>query len=218
MNKVNVTILTSKTDKKRGMFILPSEAGAVITAFKDNPLEGFTLIVQRKPKLVQLFSGTTLRMSTRTCLFKGEIASLEYAIEEWSDAGKIPGQIICTDFLEADLPSSLYDETTGMLKEYAEKLCKVAGDTGVECTLDGERIFRMRSYTDDMSCTDAIIAHDNGNEIRTVQASMKAANKNIPVNANFDNDEFKDAPLTNTEADALVVPAGNIDKTVKAKL
>jgi hypothetical protein len=76
----------------------------------------------------------------------------------------------------------------------------------------------MRSYTDDMSCTDAIIAHDNGNEIRTVQASMKAANKNIPVNANFDNDEFKDAPLTNPEADALVVPAGNIDKTVKAKL
>jgi hypothetical protein len=44
---------------------------------------------------------------------------------------------------------------------------------------------------------------------------MKAANKNIPVNANFDNDEFKDAPLTSPEADALVVPAG---KEVKAKL
>ena len=61
----------------------------------------------------------------------------------------------------------------------------------------------------------AFIIHDNSNEIQSVLTGKSA----IPVNANFDNDEFKEASLSNPEAEAIntpEVPAGKSTKTKPA--
>jgi hypothetical protein len=180
--KTNSAIITSKNEIKRGMFILPSKDGLTITKFENNPEEGYLVLMQNKPKLVALFSGTQLKMQSSTCLLKGAVDMLEFMVEEWSEAGKIPGNIITSEFLEKDLPISLYTED-GDLKAYAENLRKVAGDTGVTCKLGGQDIFRMKSYTADLTITDTLIAHDNAAEIT---AAQRAAKQPITANNNFD--------------------------------
>lgn len=189
------------------MFILPSKDGLTITKFESNPEEGYLVLMQNKPKLVALFSGTQLKMQSSTCLLKGAVDMLEFMVEEWSELGKIPGNIIVSEFLEKDLPDSLYDQETGVLKPYAENLRKVAGETGVTCKFEGQDIFRMKSYTADLAKTDTLIEHDNATEIRNAQKPGA-----IKANNSFDDD------VTEPIEEPVAEPVAEKTKQVTAKL
>ena len=64
---------------------------------------------------------------------------------------------------------------------YEGQKAKVAGDTGVECKLDGQPIYRQVEFSNDTTAPDVLIAHNNTEEIRAVQAVQTAAAQVTPV-------------------------------------
>lgn len=68
-------------------------------------------------------------------------------------------------------------------KKTPERDLKVAGETGIVCTLGGLPIYRRTKYTLDASTTDTLIKHDNVEELRAAYASSQQANSAALKNA-----------------------------------
>ncbi len=57
--------------------------------------------------------------------------------------------------------------------ENPDRDLKIAGSTGIPCTLDDQPIYRQSFYTTNESAQDQLIMHNNGDDIRSVQAAQK---------------------------------------------
>jgi hypothetical protein len=62
---------------------------------------------------------------------------------------------------------------------------KIAGDTGIICSVEGQPIYRKTIYSSASNAEDVLIKHDNVDELRTAFAA-----KSVPAvtpNTDFDN-------------------------------
>ena len=164
-----MSIFTTISEVVNGLFILKSADGTYIKTYDSNPLEGYIVMIQRRPKLVQLFSGSKLVASTRQCLFNGEVALLEAIVAEWTRTGIIPGHIVSKDKLHSELPESVRNSKS------LERNAKTAGKDGVQLTLGGEQIYQSRYYTTDMTDPDVKIQHDNTEAVTAQNLALRQA-------------------------------------------
>lgn len=127
--------------------IVKDEQGNVIRQSR-NPEIGFIRLTQ---DVVEFQASGWLKRSTRSCLFFGKI-------EDFKAAGintmtELPGKLVIKEQLEPFGDDSMSD-------------LKMAGDSGIICRFEDQPIYRKTFYTQNMSETDILIQHTNGDEIR----------------------------------------------------
>lgn len=128
-----------------------------------NPSTGDILRATKNPEIFQIrveekrttYEGGFRRTSTRSALINGPEAELR---EEFFDGQRLPGQILV---IESLTPFRTID---------SHKDLKVAGTTGVICTLDDQPIYRSMTYTANSDTQDVLIQHNNTDQIKLVQS------------------------------------------------
>lgn len=81
----------------------------------------------------------------------------------WENGDEIEGKII------------VKESTEPFNKKDPEKDLKVAGDSGVVCSIGGKPIYRKNFYSIDETVKDELVIHDNTQEIQAAYAAMKEA-------------------------------------------
>lgn len=154
-NQLQIFQKQNKVESK--VKITADEAGNVIVKSKNNPEWGYIRVEQTR---FTVDDDGIARDVTMSALIPGKIESLA----KWNatEGKEISGKIIYKESL------------TGFRKVDADKDLKVAGFSGVVCTLNGSPIYRKNFYTLDENAQDVAIAHDNGDEISQAYASEES--------------------------------------------
>jgi hypothetical protein len=142
MNASKVTVVGDPTTK------------AVIVVSENNPIYGYVKLTQ---KVSIVDDNGFLRLKPISTLLHSTVEELEamnfYAGQE------LPGKIVIQE----------------SLKPFNEKApqrdLKVAGSTGIVCTLNGNPIYRRTIYKADSSMENTLIQHDNVEQLRTAYAT-----------------------------------------------
>lgn len=133
--------------------VVASQEGVVARPNPNNAEFGHIRVSQTSMVMENGFA----RKVSRTALINGKLAELR---ELGLKAGEqLEGKIIVKESL------------TPFNKENPDSDLKLAGDTGVPCTIGGKPIYRKSFYVTDDS-TDTLIAHDNTDEIKAKQAEI----------------------------------------------
>lgn len=140
-----------------------SVTGSVVNQ-SSNPSYGYITLSQNR-NLIN--ANGFLERRRVTFLLKGEIEQLQEL--NYSVGQELPGTI----WVE--------ESTTPFRKPELD--LKVAGDTGIVCTLDGNPIYRRTRYSMNPETADITIQHDNIEELR---AAYKTKQSGIKANDNFD--------------------------------
>jgi hypothetical protein len=140
-----------------------SVTGSVVNQ-SSNPSYGYITLSQNR-NLIN--ANGFLERKRVTFLLKGEIEQLQEL--NYSVGQELPGAI----WVE--------ESTTPFRKPELD--LKVAGDTGIVCTLDGNPIYRRTRYSMNPETADITIQHDNIEELR---AAYKTKQSGIKANDNFD--------------------------------
>lgn len=133
-----------------------NEAGQVITASKNNPEYGFIVVKQE----TSVFENGWMRRAVRSALISGNVADLK-------SAGFYAGQ-------ELDGKIIVKESLTPFNDVNPERDLKIAGDTGITCTFEGQPIYRVTEFTSNLDAKDVLIEHDNKEAIQAKYAEMKA--------------------------------------------
>lgn len=145
--------------------VLADETGAVITLSENNSDYGYFRVQQARTMIDD--SGFAHR-KVLTALVPGLVEDLKsmglYANQP------IDGKIIIEESL------------TPFNKKNPERDLKVAGETGIACTLGGLPIYRRTKFTLNDAATDSTVEHDNVEELR---AAYNAQTKAIQPNEDF---------------------------------
>lgn len=126
----------------------------IIGVFKNHPEYGY---VRVKQKLPIINKNGWLRMSVRYGFIKGLLEDLKEA--KFTAGMELHGKIIVKESL------------TPFSEETPERHLKMAGNTGVVCTIDDQPIYRDTVYTTDENAKDVFIDHDNTDQIIAAQSA-----------------------------------------------
>lgn len=137
--------------------IVKAFEGLVVVASQNNPEYGSIRVEQT----VMTTQNGFLTPKKRSAFINGTVVDLKAA--GWVDGQAIDGHIIVKESL------------TPFNEENPDRDIKMAGDTGVPCTIEGQVIYR-RSYFSFTEEADTVIAHDNGEQIKAAQAKLAEAN------------------------------------------
>lgn len=133
--------------------VVASADGVVARPNPNNAEFGHIRVSQTSMQMENGFA----RKVSRTALINGKLADLR-AID--LKAGEeLDGKII------------VKESTTPFNKENPDGDLKIAGESGVPCTIGGLPIYRKSFYVTDDS-TDVLVAHDNTDEIKAKQAAV----------------------------------------------
>ena len=138
------------------VIVMANEAGQVVVPSKNNPEFGYLRVTE---STTVIDSNGWLRPVTKSALIRGKVSDLTGL--GWKAGQALAGQIVVKESLEPTNPSNLEQDK------------KIAGDTGIACTLGGQPIYRTSVYTTDMEATDTLIAHDNGEAISLARAQSE---------------------------------------------
>jgi len=130
--------------------------GNVIGVSQNNPEYGYVRVEQ---SVTQISEAGWLKPVKRSALIKGKVEDLAEA--GFVEGHELSGKIIVKESLTAFNP------------ENPDRDLKIAGVTGVVCTIDDQPIYRQTFYTSNQEAYDDLITHDNTIEIREVQAAQK---------------------------------------------
>jgi len=134
-----------------------NEAGLVVVASKNNPEFGYIRLTQDVSKIVNGW----LRPKTMSTLISGSVADLTAV--GYSAGQELEGKIYAVESFEATNPDNLKQDI------------KMAGDSEIACSVAGRPIYRKTFFTEDLSVTDTLIAHDNGDAIKAFYATKAEA-------------------------------------------
>ncbi|MHA2039153.1 MAG: hypothetical protein ACW98X_22225 [Promethearchaeota archaeon] len=137
--------------------VTANESGVVIVASSNNPEFGYVRLTQDVSKIV----GGWLRPKTLSTLISGAVADLK--AEGYSAGMEMEGKIYAVETFEPTNPDNVQQDV------------KMAGDSGIACSVAGRPIYRKTYYTEDLSVVDTLLAHDNGEAIKAHYASKEAA-------------------------------------------
>jgi len=132
--------------------------GAVVNVSTNNPEYGYIRVQQVR---TMIDDNGFLRRKPVSALIPGTISELK---ESGFFAGQqLDGKIVVEESLEP------FNEKT------PERDLKVAGETGIVCTLGGLPIYRRTKFSFDASGADTLIKHDNVEELRNAYAKGKSS-------------------------------------------
>lgn len=130
--------------------------GNVIGVSSNNPEYGYVRVEQ---SVTQISEAGWLKPVKRSALIKGKVEDLAQA--GFVEGHELSGKIIVKESLTPFNP------------ENPDKDLKIAGQTGVVCTIDDQPIYRQTFYTSNQEAYDELITHDNTTEIREVQVAQR---------------------------------------------
>ena len=130
--------------------------GKVVVPSKNNPEYGSIRLEQT----VATTQNGFIQTQKRSAFLNGKIEDLKAL--GWVDGQSIPGHIVIKEQLEP------------FNTENPDMDLKIAGDTKVPCTKEGQPIYR-RAFFSFSEEPDTVIAHDNSEEIKAAQAKMEEA-------------------------------------------
>jgi hypothetical protein len=137
--------------------VTADQLGNVVGVSANNPEYGYVRVEQTT---TQINDQGWLRPSKRSALIKGLVKDL---IEAGFKQGKeLPGKIVVVESL------------TPFNQDNPDRDLKVAGTTGVICTIDDQPIYRQAFYTTNENSYDQLITHNNTEEIKEVIAAQRA--------------------------------------------
>ena len=141
------------------VIILADETtGAVVNVSQNNPEYGYVRVQQVR---TMIDDNGFLRRKPVSALIPGTIAELK---ESGFFAGQqLDGKIVVEESLEP-----FNDKTP-------ERDLKIAGETGIVCTLGGLPIYRRTKFSFDATGADTLIKHDNVEELRAAYANGKSS-------------------------------------------
>lgn len=136
--------------------VTANETGVVINISKKNPEYGYVRVTQERNS----FDGGWMKKRTLSALISGKV-------EELKDFGftkdqVLPGKIV------------VLEDIKPFQAENPDKDVKLAGDTGIICSIGGEPIYRRTIFTDNLDATDSLLEHDNTEEIQHAYAEAQA--------------------------------------------
>lgn len=141
-------------------------AGNVVVPSKNNPEYGYIRVEQTK---IVFDDNGFMSKKPVSAIINGLVADLQSM--GWTKNQELDGKI------------AIKEQTTAFSKKQPESDYKVAGETGIICTVEGAPIYRKTIYTTNSKMEDVTVAHDNVDAIRTKYAEVLAAKKNTAVNA-----------------------------------
>jgi hypothetical protein len=145
--------------------VIADANGVVINQSQNNPEYGYVRVEQTRT-LVD--DNGFLRRKSVSALIQSTVSDLQecgfYAGQE------LPGNVVVMESLEP------------FNKKHPERDHKVAGETGILCTLEGAPIYRKTVYTTASNAEDVTIKHDNVDELRVAYAKQAAATTSSAVN------------------------------------
>lgn len=130
--------------------------GVVITVSETNAEFGHVRVQQERSIYDER---GWLRRKLVTALIPGTVDDLR--AEGFQENQELSGKIVIK---ESQSPFN---------KKEPDRDLKIAGDTGIVCKKDGKPIYIKCFYTEDANASDALVAHDNTDEIRLAYEAKK---------------------------------------------
>lgn len=140
---------------KNQVVVTGDAAGNVIVTSKNNPEYGFIRVEQSR---MLVDDRGWARKKTVSALIPGKVDDLQGF--DWSAGEVVQGKVVV---IESLTPFNEQDPSRDL---------KIAGDTGVICTVEGNPIYRKTVYSQDANTVDTFVKHDNVDEIRAAQQVM----------------------------------------------
>ena len=148
--------------------VLKNEDGSVLNISENNPDYAWVLLQQVR---TVVDDNGFLRRKPVSALIPGYVSELQ---ETGFFAGQqLDGKIIVEESLEP-----FNDKTP-------ERDLKIAGETGVVCTLGGLPIFRRTKFSFDANGADTLIKHDNVEQLRAAYSAQNAKSAALQPNDDF---------------------------------
>jgi uncharacterized Ntn-hydrolase superfamily protein len=150
--------------------VIANENGAVINQSTNNPEYGYVKIVQVRT----LFDDNGfLRAKPVNALIQGRVEELQLA--GFYAGQELPGKIVIKESL------------TAFNDKAPERDLKMAGQTGIVCSFEGQPIYRKTTYSASSNAEDTLVQHDNVDELR---AAYETAGSTTAMKANTDFDNL----------------------------
>jgi hypothetical protein len=143
--------------------------GSVISKSENNKDYGYIRLEQTR--LVINENTNFMEPKTLSVLIHGTIDNLKKA--GYYAGQELPGVIV------------VKESTEPFNKINPERDLKVAGNTGIVCTVNGQPIYRKTVYSQTSSSEDVLVKHDNTEQLR---AAYEAGSKSKAIQANTDFD------------------------------
>jgi len=149
--------------------IADAETNAVVNVSDNNPEYGWVRVQQVR---IVIDDNGFLRRKPVSALIPGTVTDLKGS--GFFAGQELPGNVLVIESLEP------------FNAKNPERDLKIAGDTGIVCTLAGQPIYRKTVYSMSTSAEDILVKHDNKDELRDAYART-AAKASITPNTDFDN-------------------------------
>jgi hypothetical protein len=141
---------------------------AVVEQSKNNPDYGYVRVVQSRS---MVGADGFYRKIEVPALIHGYTSDLVHA--GYYAGQELPGRVVIK---EALTPFNLTEPNRDI---------KIAGTSGVTCTVNGQPIYRRTIYTEVASIEETLIAHDNIDEIRAANQRTNS-NRSLKPQEDFD--------------------------------
>lgn len=149
--------------------VADATTNSVISISENNPDFGYVKLQQTR--LVIEESGF-MKPKSLSVLIHGTVSDLKQA--GFYAGQELPGTICVKESVE---PFS---------KTNPERDLKIAGNTGIVCTVDGQPIYRKTVYSAAANAEDVLVKHDNVEQLRAAYAVQAAKSQAIKPNADFE--------------------------------
>ena len=136
--------------------VTADKAGNVITRSQNNPDFGHIRVEQTR---MLIDDNGFARMKKLSALIPGSVEELQGF--GWEANQEVEGRVVVK---ERQTPFNAKDP---------ERDFKIAGASGIVCTLNGAPIYRKHVFTFDTSAQDVTVEHDNQEEIKAAYAEAK---------------------------------------------
>lgn len=148
--------------------VVADATGAVVNVSANNPEYGYVRFEQVRSIIDD---NGFLRRKPISTLVHGTVEELRAM--QFYGGQELPGSIIIQESLA---PFSAKNP---------ERDLKVAGDTGIVCTLEGQPIYRRTMYSAASNAQDTLVKHDNVEQLRAAYATQTKVNAINPSASEF---------------------------------
>lgn len=148
--------------------VLGNEQGSVITVSENNPEYGFVKVSQVR---TMFDDNGFIRAKKVNALIAGKVEELEMA--GFFVGQELPGKVLIKESLT---PFNEKDPSRDL---------KIAGNTGIICSVNGQPIYRKTIYTNMSNAEDVLVQHDNVEQLRNAYAASQSGSA-VKANTEFD--------------------------------
>ena len=142
--------------------------GAVVNVSENNPKYGYVRVSQVR---TVVDDNGFLRRKNITALMPALVTDLQDS--EFYAGQQLDGKILIQESL------------TPFNAKTPERDLKVAGETGIVCTVEGQPIYRRTLVSFINDAQDELVQHDNVEQLRTAFAQTSGSSKAIKPNTDF---------------------------------